>query len=65
CDETEIYLKELNTGSYTAPGETNGFKAKRKRRASVLLCVNASALSLPMADTMDDLKHLFIDTIID
>ncbi|KAG0248034.1 hypothetical protein BGZ95_008247, partial [Linnemannia exigua] len=44
-----MYLKELDTKSYTTPLSKSGAKAFRECRVPVLFCINASGTSLTMA----------------
>jgi len=60
CDETGMYLKELDTKSYTTLQSTSGAKAIRDCRVSILFCINASGSSLSKANSMDSLRPLVI-----
>jgi hypothetical protein len=56
CDETGLYLKELDTKTYTVAPTLKGAKATRASRVTILFCINATGTSLAMADKMDTLK---------
>lgn len=60
CDETGMYVKELDTKSYTTPLSTSGAKAIRDCRVSVMFCINASGTSLAMAKEKKSLRPLVI-----
>jgi hypothetical protein len=48
CDETGMYVKELDTKSYTASLSTSGVKAIRDCRVSIMSRINASKTSRSM-----------------
>jgi len=56
CDETGMYVKELDTKSYTTSLSTSGAKAIRDCRVSVMFCINASGTSLAMAKKKESLR---------
>lgn len=58
CDETR--MKELNSKSYTVGGNDAGGKPGRAARVSLLVCVNASGLSIRKAETMSSLRPLLL-----
>jgi hypothetical protein len=61
CDETDMYLKELSTHSYTTEEFMSGAKPERgESRVSILFCVNASGSSLARAETVEALRPLVI-----
>jgi hypothetical protein len=64
CDETGIYVKELDTKSYTTALSTTGAKAIRDCRVSILFCINASGTPLAMAKEKKSLRPLVISNII-
>jgi len=63
CDETGMYVKELDTKSYTDPTSTSGAKAIRDCRVSVMFCVNASGTSLAMAKKKKSLRPLVLGNV--
>lgn len=63
CDETGMYLKELDTKSYTVIKSTAGAKAARDCRVSILFCINASGSSLALSKKYPALKPLVIGKI--
>jgi len=60
CDETGMYLKELDTKSYTTVEWTSGAKAYRNARVTILFCINADGSSLDLANTIDAFKPLIV-----
>jgi hypothetical protein len=60
CDETGMYLKELDTKSYTTVEWTSGAKANRNARVTILFCINADGSSLDLANTIDAFKPLIV-----
>ena len=64
CDETGMYVKELDTKSYTTPLSKSGAKALRDCKVSILFCINASGTSLALAKTKQSLKPLVIGNIL-
>lgn len=60
CDETGLYLKELNYKSYTVEGKNAGGKPHRDCRVSLLVCVNASGSSILKAEDMSALRPLVL-----
>lgn len=64
CDETGMYVKELDTKSYATPLSKSGAKAFRDCRVSILFCINASDTSLNLAKTKKSLKPLVIGNMI-
>ena len=64
CDETGMYLMELDTKSYTTPLSKAGAKAFRNCKVSVLFCINASGTSLAMAKTKKSLRPVVIGNIL-
>jgi hypothetical protein len=60
CDETGLYLKELNSKSYTVDGDNAGSKPSRACRVSLLVCANASGTSIRKAKTMSSLRLLLL-----
>jgi len=60
CDETGMYLKELDTKSYTVIKSSEGAKAARDCRVSILFCISASGSSLALAKKYPALKPLVI-----
>ena len=64
CDETGMYVKELDTKSYTTPLSTSGAKAIRDCRVSVLFCINASGTSLAMVKEKKSLRPLVIGNVL-
>ncbi|KAF9274271.1 hypothetical protein BGZ88_003144 [Linnemannia elongata] len=63
CDETDIYLKEPSTLSYTIEELASGTKPERGTgsQVSILFCVNASGSSLARAGTVEALRPVDID----
>ncbi|KAG0274622.1 hypothetical protein BGZ96_004174 [Linnemannia gamsii] len=55
-DETGLYLRELNSKSYTTIGNIAGGKADRSARVSIWFCVNATGSSIIKVETIDALK---------
>jgi hypothetical protein len=64
CDETGMYVKELDTKSYTTALSTSGAKAIRDYRVSILFCINASGTSLAMAKEKKSLMPLVIGNVL-
>jgi hypothetical protein len=56
CDETDLYLREPNSKSYTTVGNIARAKADRSGRIHILFCNNAAGSSILKADTIDALK---------
>jgi len=65
CDETGIYLKELDTKSYTVLKSNSGAKAIRSCRVTLMFCINATGSSLALAKTKHSLRPLIISTCDD
>jgi len=56
CDETGLYLRELDTRTYTVAPTAKGSKASRASRVTILFCINATGTSLALAEHKDALK---------
>jgi hypothetical protein len=64
CDETGMYVKELDTKSYTTPLSKSGAKAFRDCKVSILFCINASGTSLALAKTKPSLRPYVIGNML-